>query len=649
LAVQSPPASSRYCQGLDGETTPGEEVGKLPYDSPDVNLGDLLKQLASGKTQLPDFQREWKWDTDMIRSLLASISLEHPVGVLMMLETGEDSVRFLPKPISGVTLPAPTVPEFLILDGQQRLTSLYQSLYSGKSVDTKDPRGKKLMRWYYLDINRALNPEEDREEAIIGVPEDRIVRTFRGEVEADYSTMQNECAAEVFPLSRVFDAASIFAWQNAYLALDPDRIGQRSDRWIELYEQVLQNFIAYTVPVIILKKETPKEAVCTVFEKVNTAGIALNVFELLTATFAVEGFRLNDDWKLRKERLSQHPVLRSLESTDLLQAVALLTTWDRRREYLGAGSDPAQAPGISCKRREILRLSLSDYQRWAERVTEAFFWVASFLADEHIFQASDVPYKTQLVPLAAIRVAVGPAEPTHGVVEKLRQWYWCGVLGELYGGTTETRFARDLADIVDWIEGGPMPATIGEEATFNPARLLTLRTRNSAAYKGVYALLMRNDAVDWMVRQSIDLASFFNHKLDIHHVFPKKWCNDNGIDQGRRESIVNKTPLSFSTNRRIGGRAPSVYLPIVERAAELEPERLDDIVRTHSIEPTYLRNDDFESFFAGRSEALIALIAAAMGKEVYREPSGAEEAGVFEEEPLEPDDEDLFALIQEQA
>lgn len=621
----------------------------MPYDSPDVNLGDLLKQLASGKTQLPDFQREWKWDTDRIRSLLVSISLEHPVGVLMMLETGGDSVRFLPRPISGITLLEPTAPELLVLDGQQRLTSLYQALHSGRPVDTKDPRGKKLTRWYYLDINKALDPDEDREEAVIGVPEDRVVRTFRGEVAGDYSDVQKECAAEMFPLSRVFDAASIFAWQNAYLALDPDRIGQRSDRWIELYEQVLQNFITYTVPVIVLKKETPKEAVCTVFEKVNTAGVALNVFELLTATFAAEGFRLNDDWKLRKERLSQHPVLRSLESTDLLQAVALLTTWDRRREYLAAGNDPAQAPGISCKRKEILRLSVDDYRRWAERVTEAFFWVASFLADEHIFQASDVPYRTQLVPLAAIRVAVGPAEPTHGVVEKLRQWYWCGVLGELYGGTTETRFARDLADMVGWIEGDPTPVTIGEEATFNPARLLTLRTRNSAAYKGVYALLMRNGAVDWMVRQSIDLASFFNYKLDIHHIFPKKWCKDNGINVERRESIVNKTPLSFSTNRRIGGRAPGVYLPIIERAAELEPERLDDIVRTHSIEPTYLRSDDFDSFFAARSEALLTLIAGAMGKEISREPSAAEEPGLFEEELPDPDDEDLFGLIEEQA
>ena len=60
----------------------------MPFDSPDVNLGTLLGDAANGKTQLPDFQREWKWDSDQIASLLASISLGYPVGVIMMLEVG---------------------------------------------------------------------------------------------------------------------------------------------------------------------------------------------------------------------------------------------------------------------------------------------------------------------------------------------------------------------------------------------------------------------------------------------------------------------------------------------------------------------------------------------------------------------------------
>ena len=89
---------------------------------------------------------------------------------------------------------------------------------------------------------------------------------------------------------------------------------------------MLTNFVKYTVPVIVLRKETPKEAVCTVFEKVNTGGVVLNVFELLTATFASDDFRLNDDWKARRQRLAKKDVLKKLESTDFLQAISLVAT-----------------------------------------------------------------------------------------------------------------------------------------------------------------------------------------------------------------------------------------------------------------------------------------------------------------------------------
>ena len=76
-----------------------------------------------------------------------------------------------------------------------------------------------------------------------------------------------------------------------------------------------------------------------------------------------------------------------------------------------------------------------------------------------------------------------------GTKQNVRQWYWSGVLGELYGGAVESRHARDLPEVLGWIrEGAPLPTTV-RDSNFNPHRLLTLRTRNSAAYKGIYALL----------------------------------------------------------------------------------------------------------------------------------------------------------------
>ena len=246
----------------------------MAFESPDVDLSELLDGVRTGKIQLPDFQRGWKWDTDRIAGLLASISLDFPVGVVMQLEAGGDS-RFATRPLAGAEATANGVaPERLLLDGQQRLTSLFQALKSGQVVDTADARGKQLKRWYYLDIAMCLDPDGDREEAIVALPEDRVVREDFGRVTVlDVSTRERECAAELFPLSIVFDSDEAHDWSFAYLDHGPGDDATRKDRWKQFRREVLDKFTHYKVPVIVLPKSTPREAVCTVFEKVNTGEI----------------------------------------------------------------------------------------------------------------------------------------------------------------------------------------------------------------------------------------------------------------------------------------------------------------------------------------------------------------------------------------
>lgn len=139
----------------------------MPFDSPDLTLESLLRDVESGKIQLPDFQREWRWDNSRTASLLATATLAYPMGVGMMLETGGSGADFAPRTLAGVDGAAVEPPEKLLLDGQQRLTSLYQALKSQRPVDTMDSKGKKLRRWYFIDIEKALADEGDREDAIL--------------------------------------------------------------------------------------------------------------------------------------------------------------------------------------------------------------------------------------------------------------------------------------------------------------------------------------------------------------------------------------------------------------------------------------------------------------------------------------------------
>lgn len=177
------------------------------------SLDSLLGEASDGTTQLPDFQRGWVWDDDHIRSLLASISLGYPIGAVMMLHAGGEAIRFRQRPLEGAAPKKQHAAERLVLDGQQRLTSLFQSLRSGQPVQTRDQRGREVERWYYIRMQEALDENVDREETVISVPADRQVRRFGREVIKDYSAPELEYEALLFPLSQVFDA---YGWMEGF-------------------------------------------------------------------------------------------------------------------------------------------------------------------------------------------------------------------------------------------------------------------------------------------------------------------------------------------------------------------------------------------------------------------------------------------------
>ena len=168
-------------------------------------------------------------------------------------------------------------------------------------------------------------------------------------------------------------------------------------------------------------------------------------------------------------------------------------------------------------------------------------------------------------------------------------------------------------------------------------RLHSMRTRNSAAYKGVMALIMANNSKDWMEDKTFGAAQYKDMAVDIHHIFPQAWCNKNGIDDEHRESIVNKTMLSARTNRVIGGVAPSSYLGKIEKATQLSTDELDALLEPHLVEPELLRNDEFARFFDDRRKKLCQLVETAIGKPVPRDVStGAaeEDSAHFEESEM---------------
>lgn len=613
------------------------------FETNPKDMKDLLVDIQAGKIQLPDFQRGWVWEDMRIRELLVSVAQSFPVGAVMMLETGGD-VTFEQRGVEGVE-PRPKAEDakWLILDGQQRLTTLTQVLQLKAPVKTHNGRKKALKLYYYWDIEKAIAPDVDLLDAIVVVDEHRKqYGGFKRQITLDLSTRALECEAMHFPCASMFDAMQWMLDLNTSHASNHAKIQQ----FMQFQQRVISQFTSYKVPVIQLLKNTSKEAVCTVFEKVNTGGVALNVFELITATFAAEKFNLRDDWlgsverkvEGRQTRLHASELLRNVEASDFIQSITILDTLERRRARLvqliadNGGVVPEverqQLPSVSAKRKNMLELTRGAYEAWADKVERGYKQVPSFLSKQFVMRLRELPYQTQLVPLAAILAELEDKSWLTPVnLAKLSRWFWCGVLGELYSGSVETRMAKDVEEVLAWLQSdGPLPSTV-VEASFDAQRLDRLYTRNSAAYKGVNVLVLREGAEDWYFKSTIDkLESDDMMSLDIHHIFPEDWCKTNGIKPTVYNSIVNKTPISYKANRKIGGVAPSTYLNKLqaEKLVALDSVQMDAILHSHKVPAHFLRSDDFDGFYQARKALLLQLIEKAMGKAASTSASSEE-------------------------
>ncbi|MBD2017212.1 DUF262 domain-containing protein [Microcoleus sp. FACHB-53] len=582
------------------------------FDITKYPLLDILKDIKIGRIQLPDFQRDWVWDDARVKRLLTSLSLAYPVGAVMLLQQGNPQVRFKPRLLNGATLQQSPAPNLLILDGQQRLTTLFMVLLSEQPVLVKDSNSNKLSRkWYYLDIEKSLDPNTDRKEAILALPESKKLRTAHGVI--DFSTPCQEYLIGLFPLSKVFFFSEWRSKYSKFWGYDSEKL-----KLLDTLElEILKKFEHYQMPVIQLRDSLPKDAVCQVFEDTNTSGCDLNFFDLMTASYCADNFSLRDDWKRREVHLMSFKALRSLRNTDFLQAVTLAASYARRQDAFRAGIVSEKLPGVSCRRSEVLKLSTEEYQTWADPITRGFEEAARFLHAQKIFDANHLAYPIQLVAMAAILTVLGKRSDSERVRSQLARWLSCGMFGELYL-RGEVRAACDLVEIPLWLFSGAMPTTV-TSARFSVERLLNARKRYGAVYQGLSALLRLSGAVDWSTGEEINDVLYFEQRVESHHIFPVSWCRKHDIDPKKYNCLVNRTPLSAKTNKKIGSKAPSVYLKEFEMSGT-SPEKLDEMLRSHTIEPEFLRQDDFEGFFAARTKALMELVGKAMGKNLILEP-----------------------------
>ena len=568
------------------------------------NIKTLLEKIKCGEIQLPDFQRDWVWKDKQIQSLLESVIRGFPINSILLLECDTNNIKFSHRMIHSLE-ESDIVPQYLILDGQQRLTSLFGALLSDKPVSFS--RNKKKF-FYYVDMTKAIESVKnsaDVEDMILSVPEDKIVKL--GKEQLDLSTPDKEYAAGMFPLNKLIN---FFSWLSGY-----QQVTGNINHADEFYREVIQKVTEYQIICIKLDKNTPLEAVCKIFEKVNISGVVLTVFDLLTAILAsykADGkvINLRDDWKNIHDNIfgkTNLDILRDIDGTDFISALTLFVSYKNFRY--------GKACPIGCKRENILKLEPTDYLQYRDEVAQGFIDAGKFLEEEGITKAKYLPYKPQLIPLSALFAALKIfAQNTAASRNKIRQWYWSGVFSEAYRDGHLARFTRDIVQVMKWIENDEEPEII-RNAQIVAAALIRVKGVQSAAFKGIVSIIFRNNATDFRLGKVMMISANHNENIDVHHIFPKQYCADNGLPVDIYDSILNKTPISSDTNKIIGRKSPSVYIKDFEALGNT-PQQINDSFASHFIDADLCRANDFDAFAADRAKKILDAIELIINRKV---------------------------------
>ncbi|MCF4007008.1 DUF262 domain-containing protein [Corynebacterium uropygiale] len=594
----------------------------MGFTTPSYGLTDLFSRIDRGDLQLPDFQRDYSWDVDQIRSLIVTVLRGYPAGCLMALDTRNVPMRFRARPLYG----APHTeeqPGLLLLDGQQRLTTLYTAMRGDGTVRSVDFRNKRVTRRFFVNLRRAVENDVMPDDAVFNVDGEGHVKShFAPAIPEGLTDQEAVLKAGVVPVSMLLSGKAT----DLLFDLAKDADDELRSTIKRFYTKVVRPLAAYQLPMIRVGRETAQAGVGSIFAQANSVGLQMDVFELFTAVLAAEDpeFHLRERWEAIEKELAEYPALSEIGRTEFLTAVSLIAT--------------ARHGHASGHREDILKLRLEEYKAAEEAARYGFREAALFLAQRCIFDNSQVPFSKQLIPLAAIFALLRDtpeALRTTAGWDRLHRWFWSGVFGELYGSPAVIiRMGLDVDEVTRWVRAGESGEDIEEpktvrDASFNESRLLSV-SEDSGVYHGLYALLMGRGARDWRSGKAFDRWTYPQLQPSFERIFPVSWCVDRGVDEALAASVINRTPLGKRTAIVIDRSSPARYLARVQSKSLMEDEEFDDVLASHDLDVEALHRGDAQHFLEDRKERIIGMVEYAMDKPVIRDltdsdPHGGEE------------------------
>ena len=583
-----------------------------------ISLNTLIGRLREGRFVIPDFQREFEWQPWDVRDLMRSIFLDYYIGSLLLWAGKKDNFAALScEPVYGYG--GSGKPEYIVLDGQQRLTAMcYSFLVPDRALPNRVNR-----YYYFVRVDRFMAEEYDN--------------AFAYDWSKRWANLitkhEQQYAEHVFPLAVVGEGGwALPNWVQGYekhwrdLAAEAKKVGDEAqhqtamlhtENAVSFGEHLRTLTEQYQISYIELDQQLGIDKVCDIFTQINSKGVQLDTFDLINALLRPKGVQLKQMWRDAAARLEF--VDSNKMNVYILQVMSILRQGYCSPKYLyfllPGQEKPIRDPD-GTRRKEVLVANTQTFtHRWNEAV-DAIESAIKLLRHPQEFGAisSSYPPYVSIIPVfSAIQEHVRGllANRRLEAQRKVRHWYWASVFLNRYSGSVESTAARDFLDLKAWIDDDATEPGLIQEfgMRFRNLELRKEVRRGTSVYNGIFNLLVIQGARDWMsgtVPQHGD--------LDDHHIIPASKAKELETG-GLIHSILNRTPLTAETNRYvIRDRYPNEYLPeLIEQSGE---NAVRSMLESHFISSAALavllrdpfNSDDYEAFIAERQHTFLEAI-----------------------------------------
>jgi len=595
------------------------------------SLDSLLDLIKKGKFVIPDFQREFEWNPWDVRDLMKSIFSDYYVGTLLLWKGKEQNYKDLScETVYGFEGDIERR-EYIVLDGQQRLTAIHYACFA-PSIHFP----KRVSRaFFYLDIDKFMGGNLDD-----AFHYDWISKGWERILNNPSELFERHC----FPMHVLGKGAwDIIPWIEGYSRhwqekadslrqSGEDQQAEEAQRFVEIGRgfgnEVRELLRDYQISYIELDKDIKVDKVCDIFTQINSKGIQLDIFDLLNALLKPKGVQLKHKWREAAPRLEFLQSDRA--NVYVLQVMSILKQGycsPKYLYYLLPGQPRVFRAEDGSKRSEILIGSGNEFeQSWHQALDaiESSIKVIQNPRDYGAISSSYIPYPSIVPALSAIRQHVKDSPELSGAdaISKIRKWYWASIFTNRYSSSAESTSRKDFLELQAWFRDDEKePASFREfQDRFQSMGLKDEMQKSSAIYKAIFNLLVIRGAKDW---RTFELPEYDD--LDDHHIVPSSWGIREKVD--RINSILNRTPLSPETNRHvIQDKLPNQYLPeLFEQHGEEETKTMFeshlisraaiDVLLRHEFGP-----NDYEEFIDLRQKTILQEIEYLLFKDAISLP-----------------------------